>query len=200
MPQKEPTENLIEAALFYNGGSMSIKQLATAIGKSADETKEAVESLAMSLGDRGIRIVREGEQVALATAPSAHEMVEKMRREELEGPLGKAGLETIAIIMFKGPVARADIEYIRGVNCSSILRSLMIRGLVERTDNPKDKRSFLYRATTELPAHFGIGKMEELPRYAEVKAHLEGVMAEREQILREAEEKESESAETAETA
>jgi segregation and condensation protein B len=149
----------------------------------------------MSLGDRGIRIVREGEHVALATAPAAHEMIEKMRREELEGPLGKAGLETIAIIMFKGPVARSDIEYIRGVNCSSILRSLMIRGLIERVDNPKDKRSFLYQATTDLPAYFGIGKMEELPQYAAIKAQLEGIITEREQMMRDAEEKERASAE-----
>lgn len=199
MANNEPPENLIEAALFYNGGAMSIKQLAAATGLSADAAKQAVESLAASLGDRGIRVVREGEQVALATSPASHEMIEKMRRDELEGPLGKAGLETIAIIMFKGTVSRADVEYIRGVNCSSILRSLMIRGLIERTDNPNDKRSFLYRATPELPAHFGLEKMEDMPRFAEMKTKLEAVIAEREALQKEAEEKERRDTETLET-
>ena len=124
-------------------------------------------------------MIREGEKVALATAPEAHALIEKMRREELEGPLGKAGLETLAVIIFRGPVARSDVEYVRGVNCSSILRSLMIRGLIERIENTADKRSFLYRATTELPAYLGLASVEKMPRYAEMRSAIESIFAER---------------------
>jgi segregation and condensation protein B len=176
-------EILIEAALFFRGGTMHLKELAKAIGATPEETRTALESLTASLDGRGIRIVFERDEVALSTAPEAHVMIETMRREELEGPLGKAGLETLSIIVFRGPLARSDIEYVRGVNCQSILRSLMVRGLIERIDNPGDKRSFLYRATPELPAYFGIGNLAEMPGYTEMREGIERVFTERDVAL-----------------
>lgn len=180
---REPIENLIEAALFFEGGALSIKELAQAVGESPEKTEEGVASLAASLEGTGLRVVREGGRVALGTAPAAHEMIEKMRREELEGPLGKAGLETLAVIIFRGPLSRADIEYVRGVNCTSILRSLLIRGLIERVLNPRDKRSFLYQATPDLPAYFGVGSLSELPHYDEFKTETEKIFSERDASL-----------------
>ena len=188
MANTEPVENLIEAVLFFKGGSMSIKELSAAVGLSVEETRTYVDSLAASLEGRGLRVVRERDQVALTTAPAAHAVVEKMRREELEGPLGKAGLETLSIIIFRGPLSRSDIEYVRGVNCSSILRSLMVRGLAERIDNPNDKRSFLYRATPELPAFLGVGKLEDLPEYNDTRERIERIFAEREELAAKEEE------------
>jgi segregation and condensation protein B len=179
---KEPLENLIEAVLFFKGGAVSVKELSTSIGVSESEIETYAESLRMSLEGRGVRLVREGNMLALATSPSAHELIEKMRREELEGPLGKAGLETLAVVIFRGPLSRSDIEYVRGVNCTSILRSLLIRGLIERVDNPTDKRGFLYRATPDLPAFFGVGTISELPQFAETRAQIEAIFTEREAL------------------
>ena len=175
MTQKLPIEVEIEAALFFRGGAITVKELSVQIGLSKEELEIGITSLAMSLEGRGIRIVREGETVALATAPETHELIEKMRREELEGPLGKAGLETISIVIFRGPISRSDIEYVRGVNCSSILRSLLIRGLIERVENTNDKRSFLYRATAELPAYLGVGALTDIPGYIETRATIDAV-------------------------
>jgi len=175
-----PLEIKIESALFFKGGSMRVKELAQATTASDEEVREALKSLQMSLEGRGLRLILEKDEAALATAPETHEMIEIMRREELDGPLGKAGLETLAIIIFRGPLSRSDIEYVRGVNCSSILRSLMIRGLIERTDNPSDKRSFLYRPTTELPAYLGVSSLDAIPHYAELRENIEKVFAERE--------------------
>ncbi len=179
MPRETPVEVLLEAALFFSGGAVTVKALAKDLDRSEKEIHEGLDSLSASLEGRGIRMIREGEKVALATAPEAHALIEKMRREELEGPLGKAGLETLAVIIFRGPVARSDVEYVRGVNCSSILRSLMIRGLIERIENTADKRSFLYRATTELPAYLGLASVEKMPRYAEMRSAIESIFAER---------------------
>lgn len=178
-----PIETLLEAALFFRGGSMTIKELALDLNFTVEEIEIGLTSLAMSLDGRGIRVVRERNTVALATAPEAHELIETMRRGELEGPLGKAGLETLAIIIYRGPLARSDIEYVRGVNCSSILRSLLIRGLIERTENATDKRSFLYQVTAELPAYFGVSTITSLPEYSETKSLIEAVFAERDQTL-----------------
>lgn len=183
MSSQTPIEIQIEAALFFRGEALTMKELASQLGLSKEETESGVTSLTMSLEGRGIRIVREGEMVALATAPEVHELIEKMRREELEGPLGKAGLETISIIIFRGPLSRSDIEYVRGVNCSSILRSLLIRGLVERIENPADKRSFLYRATPELPAYLGVGSLSDIPNYAETRANIDAIFASRDAAL-----------------
>ncbi len=174
----------IEAILFFKGGSVSIKELAGILSISEEETEQHAEALATSLAGRGVQIVREGKNYALATAPETHELIEKMRREELEGPLGKAGLETLAIIMFRGPLSRADIEYVRGVNCTSILRALLIRGLIERVEHPTDKRSFHYTATAELPAYFGIGSLTELPHFAETRLKIEAIFAERDQLAK----------------
>jgi segregation and condensation protein B len=183
MSHKPPLEVLIESALFFRGGVLNIKELTKIVGEPIEEVKTALRSLQMSLEGRGIRLVIEGDEAALTTAPDSHQMIETMRREELEGPLGKAALETLAIIIFRGPLTRADIEYVRGVNCSAILRTLMIRGLIERTDNPSDKRSFLYRATTELPAYLGVSSLSEIPQYEEMRTEIETIFNERDSAL-----------------
>lgn len=174
-----PLEILVEAVLFFKGGPVSIGELSKSIGKPKEAIEAAATILAASLEKRGMRLVRERDMFALATAPEAHELIEKMRKDELEGPLGKAGLETLSVIIFRAPIAKSDIDYIRGVNCSSILRSLLIRGLVERVENPDDKRSFLYRPTADLPAYFGFSSLADLPGYADTRAEVERVFAAR---------------------
>ncbi len=176
-----PKEVLLEAALFFEGGPVSMKELAVRMKLSAEELEEAATSLAMSLEGRGIRVVREGGKIALSTAPEAHSLIESMRREELEGPLGKAGLETLSIVIFRSPLSRSDIEYVRGVNSSSILRSLLIRGLVERVENPSDKRSYLYQPTPDLAAYLGVESLSKLPDYDENRAKIEAIFRERDE-------------------
>ena len=175
----EPLENLIEAVLFYNGGTLTVSELSKSLHVERAEVEKALQILKQSLSNRGIRLISESETVGLATSPGASELIESIRKSELEGPLGKAGLETLAIIVFKGPLSRADIEYVRGVNCTAILRSLMIRGLIERIDNPSDKRSFLYRATADLPAYLGVSSLADMPGYSEMRDDLEKVYASR---------------------
>lgn len=173
---------LLEAILFFKGGSMTVKELSAASKASLEEVTDALNVLHTSLEGRGIRLVRERDSAGLATTPVAEEVIQTMRKEELEGPIGRAGLETLAVILYRGPLSRADIEYIRGVNASAILRTLMIRGLVERVDNPKDKRSFLYRASTELPAYLGVSQLSELPDFESVTNDLAAVFAERDVV------------------
>lgn len=172
----EKLEHLIEAILFYRGEPMKVRDLAKSVHIPEEKADEALKRLAESLSSRGIRLVREGEYAGLATAPEVSETIQALRREELEGPLGKAGLETLAIVIYHGPVSRADIEYIRGVNSSSILRSLSMRGLIEKTDNPKDKRSFLYRGTPELSATLGVTTLTDLPQFEAVRESIEKIL------------------------
>lgn len=167
-------EDSIEAVLLWRGEPVKVVDLA----RSLDTTEEKVTEALKVLADRltyGVRLVREGGRVALATMPEAAPVIERLRKEELEGPLGKAGLETLSVIVFDGPVSRADIEYVRGVNCSSILRTLAMRGLIERIDNPNDKRGYLYRASIDLPATLGVPRLEDIPGYGDMRESLRKV-------------------------
>jgi segregation and condensation protein B len=82
--------------------------------------------------------------------------------------LSKAALEVLSIIAYKGPISRAEIESIRGVNCSFTLRSLMMKGLLERIDNPKDGRGYLYKISFEFMKKLGIENIDKLPDYQEL--------------------------------
>jgi segregation and condensation protein B len=88
--------------------------------------------------------------------------------------LGKAGLETLTIILYKHPIKRSEIDYIRGVNSSFILRNLLIRGLIERlTEKEGLGRGYLYKPTLELLSHLGVSKIENLPESASITSELE---------------------------
>jgi len=177
--EPEKLEQLIEAILFYRGEPVRVKDVVKSTQASEPDIMRALDKLSETLQYRGVRLVREGEFVGLATSPETREVIETLRREELEGPLGKAGLETLAIVIYHGPLSRADVEYVRGVNSSSILRSLTMRGLVEKVDNPNDKRSFLYRATPELPASLGVTSLSELPDFEKIKEDIAKVLEEK---------------------
>ena len=169
----------IEAVLFYKGEPIKKAALAKLLEVSDESLNEGLRQLKISLEGRGITLVEDAGTIALGTAPGAQDLIESMRREELEGPLGKAGLETLAIVMYQQPVSRADIEYVRGVNCSSILRTLAMRGLIERKENPRDKRGYIYVTTPELPASLGITSLQELPEYDAMREKIDAVTAAR---------------------
>lgn len=173
------TTSELEALLYFEGGAVKIKELASMLQVTSEDVEALAVMLEKELNGRGVSLIRESESLALATSPQLSSLIERVRRDELEGPLGKAGLETLAIIIYRGPLGRGDIEYVRGVNSTAILRSLMIRGLIERVDNPTDKRSFHYRATPELPAYLGVSSLTELPGYTEVVEGLTKIFNER---------------------
>ncbi len=86
--------------------------------------------------------------------------------------MGKASLETLTIILYRGPITKSQIDYIRGVNSNFILRGLLIRGLIEREKNPDDERGFIYKPAIELITHLGIGSLSGLPEYTETQAQI----------------------------
>lgn len=166
-------EQKLEAVLFYKGEPETKARLAKILGATLEEVEEAAAKLTTNLAVRGIRLLRVNDQLELVTAPETSEAVTNLRKEELVRDLGKAGAETLAIVLYRGPVSRADIDYIRGVNCSFILRNLQIRDLVRRIQNPNNARSYLYEVTPELLKYLGITKITELPNYEEMRTELE---------------------------
>ncbi len=159
----------IESFLFWKGEAVSIKEIAKVFEKSTEEIKQALDELSEKLIGRGIALIRTEEQVELRTAPAISALIEKLTKEELDKDLGKAGLETLSVILYEGPIARRDIDFIRGVNSQFIVRSLMVRGLVERV---QDGRTFTYKPTTELLAHLGVTSVQDLPEFASYREEL----------------------------
>ena len=168
----------IEAILFWKAEPVSIKKLASLLNEKPDAIKAGLSSLETNLKGRGLTLVQTDEEAMLGTSKELSPLIEQLTKEELTRDLGKAGLETLSIILYQGPISRADIDYIRGVNSQFILRNLLIRGLIERVDNPKDARSYLYRTTLQLLSHLGMSKTEDLPEYQKVRADIESFKAE----------------------
>jgi segregation and condensation protein B len=171
----------IESLLFYKGEPVSFKELSSFLNVSEEIIRENLEGLRTKLQDRGIRIVTTENTAELRTAPEEKDFIEKIRKDELSRDLGRAGSETLSIILYKSPVTRSEIDFIRGVNSTAIIRNLLIRGLIEKITNPEDQRSYIYQPTVELLAHLGITKVEELPDYERMQAEVERFQKEAEQ-------------------
>ncbi len=163
----------IEAVLFYKAEPLSVKRLGQIFKKDEMEIKNAIRELREELKGRGLTLVEWEDEVTLGTSKEVSGLIETLTKEELIKDLGKAGLETLSIILYQGPLARAEIDYIRGVNSNFILRALLVRGLIERVENPKDQRSFLYKPTLELISHLGLSHIKELPDYEVVRKDIE---------------------------
>lgn len=162
----------LEALLFFRGAPVSFKELAKDLGVDSARVREGLETLRGRLEGRGVTLSVYDDAALLTTTGEMSETIERLTKEELERDLGKAGLETLTVILYHGPVSRAQIDYIRGVNSTFTLRQLMVRGLIERIDNPKDGRGFLYKPTFELLSFLGLSSLEELPEYEAVRGEM----------------------------
>jgi len=170
---KYALEKQLEAVLFWKGEPVTIKKLSQIFQKSEEEISSALKNLEMKLIGRGIVLIFKDDEVTLGTSKDVSELIEKLTKEELIRDLGRAGLETLSIIIYQGPLSRAEIDYIRGVQSNFILRNLMIRGLVEKIPNPKDQRSFLYKPTFEMLSFMGVTKIEDMPEYTHARAEID---------------------------
>jgi len=167
---------LIESVLFAAGEPVTLADLAKTVGLKRPELKRELDELSGSYADRGLRLVVDDRTAQLVTAPESADTLGKFLQEELRGKLSRSALEVLAIVAYRGPVTRPDIERIRGVQSAQPLRTLAIRGLivdVGRKDEPG--RPILYEPTLELFKHLGITRREELP---EVPESLAGKAAE----------------------
>jgi len=179
---KEPTQTTfnapsldirVEAALFYKAAPMKCSALAKFFEVSEDDVREACKVLSERLSAGATRLITTEQEVDLVTAPELADVVESLRKDELRRDIGRAGAETLAIVLYRGPISRAEIDRIRGVNSAFILRNLMIRGLVEREAHATDARSFQYLITPSLLAHLGITHREELPEFETILTALD---------------------------
>lgn len=162
----------IEAFLFNEGGSLTLTRLSKLLNTSEDALHPALEQLEESLKDHGISLLRTATEVSLTLSAAASDEIRATHLNEMGKEIGDAGMEVLAIVLYRGPSTRAQIDYIRGVNTSSTIRNLLSRGLLERAGNPEDAREYVYRPTVELLAHLGAKRLEELPEYGTISYEL----------------------------
>lgn len=160
----------VQALLFASGEPLKKKQLSALLGLKEQELTVVIEELTKSLQNTGISLIETGAELELRTSPEAATIVKKLRESELSRDLGSASLETLAVIAYQSGSTRSEIDWVRGVNSSTSLRNLLLRGLIEGKADENDKRRIQYTLTTEALAHLGISNVSELPRAAELSA------------------------------
>lgn len=164
----------IEAILFYRGEEVSLKDISSILDVKEDLLEDSIKELFNELSDRGIVLLRRDGYLSLATNPDLSPIIEKIVKDDLNRDLSSASLETLAIVVYKHPVTKKEIEYIRGVNSSFSIRNLLIRGLIERESSKLDERIYLYRPTVDLMKYLGIKSFDELAEFKEIREQING--------------------------
>ncbi|MEX2158784.1 MAG: SMC-Scp complex subunit ScpB [Dehalococcoidia bacterium] len=162
-PEPELLPAVIESLLFVADEPQEIGTLAKSLNTTRDRIEKAVEHLIDSTDGRGVFVQRMGDRVQLATVPAAAPYIERFLEVEF-GRLSRASLETLAIIAYRSPVTRAQIEAVRGVNSDHSVATLQSRGLIEELGRaPGPGRPVLFATTVRFLEYFGLQRPEDLP-------------------------------------
>ncbi len=156
----------IEAILFVSGEPVSVPELSQALGLSEMETMHAVEVLQKEYESaaRGIALRRYGDHLKLETRPEYALYVERLLQPVQRQTLSQAALETLAVIAYRQPATKGDIEQVRGVKCDYSVQSLLNKGLIREVGRKEALgRPILYATTDQFLEHFGITDVRELP-------------------------------------
>ena len=162
----------IESILFISNKPLTIKQLADLCETGKIEVETVLETLKVEYNqaDKGIKIIDHNGKVQMTTASESSGVIEKFLKEELTGEMTRPQLEALTIVAYRGPITKMELEQIRGVNCSLILRNLLMRGLVEAHLDKKISTT-VYQVTVDFVKYLGITDIKELPDYDKLSNH-----------------------------
>lgn len=161
----------VQAILFASGKPLSVKALAKALSAKTEDIHRALESLKGELNqpNSGVHLIDHNGQLQMVTNPEFGPLIQGLVKDEFDGELTRPQLETLSIICYRGPVTKPEIEQIRGVNCSLIIRHLLIRGLIEEAEDAARLQS-VYTVSTEFVRHLGLSSLEALPEFERFNA------------------------------
>lgn len=156
----------IEALLFVATKPMSVKQLATILHAQIADVDSAIAELALirNIESSGIHVLTGEEGITLVSNPGFAELTASLAKEDIEPELTRPSLETLTIIAYRGPMTKPEIEAIRGVNCTLILRNLLMRGLIIE-DEDVVKLQPIYAISNDALRYLGLHSVKELPEY-----------------------------------
>jgi segregation and condensation protein B len=161
----------VEALLFVSAEPLAAGDLRRVLAIRQSTLDRVLDHLgrALSVGDRGIRLQRHEGVIRLVSAPEMALYVDKLRGQQASQRLSDAALETLALIAYRQPVTRPQIEAIRGVDCSGVTSTLLQRGLVEEVGRLDTVgHPILYGTTLAFLQHFGLERLDQLPPLAEI--------------------------------
>lgn len=162
----------IESLLFVSPKPITARQLSNFGIGSAQEIEKELQSLQKELNEKksGIQIISNDNKYQMVSAENNSHLVQKLIKQEVSGELTRPSLETLTIIAYRQPISKVEIERIRGINCTLILRNLLIRGLIEIKFNTEKKENY-YNISFEFIRHLGISNVSELPDYEKLSKH-----------------------------
>jgi len=165
-------KNKIETLLFLAGRPVTFRKLSEITNSQITDVKKVAEELIKDYENKkgGLLIQKAGDSLQMVSHPDLKTLAQAYVKEEVSGELTKPSLETLTIIAYRGPITKAELEQIRGVNCSLILRNLLIRGLVE-SEYEKTKAVTVYNVTLDFVRFLGLAEVEELPDYEKLHDH-----------------------------
>ncbi|NTV99858.1 MAG: SMC-Scp complex subunit ScpB [Oscillochloris sp.] len=164
MPEPLPPILLIESLLFVAGEPVTLAQIARALDLPATIVMQALDTLEAQCQSRGVRVQRHGEFVQLVSAPESARTLARFLGVQASGRLSLAALEVLAIVAYRQPITRAQIDAIRGVDSSGTLRALLARDLVIEAGRLETVgRPILYATTALFLQQFGLTSLNELP-------------------------------------
>jgi segregation and condensation protein B len=167
---------VIESLLFVSGRPLQRGELRKLIGVDEERLTAALAALEYDLESqqRGIRLQRLGDQVQLVTAPEHARYVAALLGLPMTAKLTPAALETLAVVAYRQPMTRSQIESVRGVNSDRALASLIQHGLVTEVGRAQTVgRPALFATTAEFLQQFGLTSLEQLPHIKLPEAHAE---------------------------
>lgn len=164
----------MEALLFVADGPVALEDLARALESDSKAVRQTVERLTEASSGRGLRIVRAGSRVQMVTMPEAGPAVERFLGLNLSTRLSPAALETLAIIAYRQPITRPQIDALRGVNSDGVIRTLIARSLITPVGRLEQVgRPILLGTTFEFLQYFAIESLDELPSLPELEDYSE---------------------------
>jgi segregation and condensation protein B len=164
----EDLTSIIESILFVSAKPQSTADLARLLRSEEQEVLAALDALAKNKKDNGVVLLEAGGQWQLATNSKNSAAVRAFLNAELREKLTDATIETLAIVAYRQPISRTEIETIRGVNSQYSIRNLLIRGLIQKISNPLDNRQILYETSIEFLSHMGLSNNGELPDFESI--------------------------------
>ena len=166
VPELKERVGIVEAILFVTGDAVEKRDLCRALEVTEAELEETLDALesGYDFDRRGLRLLRFGAHVQLATRPDYAPYVEKLLQPVQKQSLSQAVMETLAVIAYRQPVTKGEIEQVRGVKCDYSVQSLAAKGLIQEVGRRETLgRPILYGTTDAFLRHFGISSLGELP-------------------------------------
>ena len=163
----------IESLLFVSGKPLSVKEIAKQLSQEPAAIQALLDELKKDRSESGVIVLENNDQYQLGTNAENSTIVKDFLNAELREKLTDATVEVLAIIAYRQPISKAEIEAIRGVNSQYSLRALLMRGLVDKIPNPHDARGVLYQTTTEFLQQLGLSSNKDLPEFEKLVANIQ---------------------------